>query len=378
MKSKVLYSLLAILMIMAGCSNEGKKKASHDNHDAGRLEYAENLFIEEGDEFTVVTLRNPWDTTKTLQKYVLVPRETALPPNLPDGKVIRIPVKNALVCSSIHSGLINELGAGMAIGGVCNARYVTDSILSSRISSGNIMDCGEDTNPDVEKIVKLSPEIIMVSTFDGGDRNAKLAQLGVPVVECADYMENSALGQAEWMRFYGMLFGKATEAQERFDTISARYNKLKETASATGKRPRILLDRIYGQSWSVPGGESTISKLITDAGGENPFSRIKKSGGVQMSPEKVLAEAGDADIWLIRYNQNNEKNLPELSRDAAVNSQFKAFKKGDVYGCNTRYVPFFDQTPFNPHLLLEDMIKIFHPGILPGDTTLRYFKKMDI
>ena len=95
-----------------------------------------------------------------------------------------------------------------------------------------------------------------------------------------------------------------------------------------------------------------------------------------MAPEKVLMEAGDADVWLVRYNQKSEKTLPELSRDAPVNSQFKAFKRGEVYGCNTQYIPFFDETPFHPDLLLEDLSRIFRSvgGEEPENT--RYFRKM--
>ena len=46
-------------------------------------------------------------------------------------------------------------------------------------------------------------------------------KLNIPIIECADYMETSALGRAEWMRFYGLLFGEAQKA----DSLFARWKK---------------------------------------------------------------------------------------------------------------------------------------------------------
>ena len=324
----------------------------------------------------IATVRNPWDTAKTLQRYILIPRGMEIPEGLPKGAVVRVPVEKALVYSSLHAGLIDDLGAAKGIGGVCNGRFITDPGLRERIKQGEVTDCGEGMNPDMEKIIHLHPDLIMLSPFENNDRYGKVAQMGIPVIECADYMETSALGQAEWMKFYGLLFGKGEEARERFDSIAGRYNDFKAEAARREYHPKVIMDQVYGQSWSVPGGESTMGRLIEDAGGVNPFARYKQSGGVPLAPEKVLAEAGDADIWLVRYNQGSEKSLQELSRDAAVNSQFKAFKLKNVYGCNTGQIPFFDETPFHPDMLLEELMKLFEKP--DGDPHgLRYFKRME-
>ena len=111
------------------------------------------------------------------------------------------------------------------------------------------------------------------------------------------------------------------------------------------------------------GGVSTMGRLIEDAGGINPFASYERSGSVPLAPEKVLAEAHDADVWFVRYNQEKDKSLRELGNDAPVNSQFKAFKDGRVYGCNTRYVNFYEETPFHPDLILEDMVHLMHPEL---------------
>ncbi len=381
------FCLLFALSSLSSCSggkgrDGGAGKGDFAETAGGEMDsllYAKNLRIEKfipsqgganeserekggnGDsgDIYIATVRNPWDTVKRMERYILVPKGMDIPQGLPEGTVVRVPVDRALVYSSLHGGLIKDLGAAQAIGGVCNARYITDKSLRERIAKGEVADCGEGMNPDIEKIIQLHPEAILLSPFENNDRYGKVTQMGIPIIECADYMETTPLGQAEWMKFYGLLFGKGEEARQRFEGIASRYNEIKAEASKNPRKPKVMMDAVYSGSWSVPGGESTMGRLIEDAGGINPFAGYRQSGGVPLAPERVLKEAGDADIWLLRYNQGRDKTLAELGRDAPVNSQFKAFREGAVYGCNTAEIPFFDETPFHPDWLLEEMAGIF-------------------
>lgn len=61
--------------------------------------------------------------------------------------------------------------------------------------------------PDIERIIALKPETILLSPFENSGGYGKLDKLHIPIIEAADYMESSPLGRAEWMKFYGMLFG---------------------------------------------------------------------------------------------------------------------------------------------------------------------------
>lgn len=382
MKVGKVLSHLAILMAvmpmaaLVSCGGSHKSSLNVSPGEEIKLRYAENLKIEEHPDFTEVTVQNPWDTVKTLQKYLLVARDSVLPANLPEGTVVRTPVNNALVYSTVHSGLISELGSVDAIGGVCNADYIYDTELKKRLSSGKIANCGNSMSPDIERILKLRPDVIMLSPFENNDKYAKVGELGIPIIECADYMETSPLGRAEWVRFYGLLFGNREESEKMFSETENEYLRLKGLAAEAGTRPTVLTDQRYGQVWNVPGGESTHGRLIEDAGGRNPFATYRQSGSIALAPEKVLGMAHDADIWFVRYNQDKEKDLAELAKDAPVNSQFKAYKEGNVYGCNTRKVALYEETPFHPDRVLRDMIIFIHPGLLGEDAKPIYYHKM--
>lgn len=369
----IAVSLMLCVAFLVSCGG-GHSRASETSGEPVEMHWAEHLTIVENPGYTEVTVRNPWDTVRTLQRYLLVDRDSVMPDNLPQGTVIRTPVSNALVYSTVHNGLITELGAIDAIGGVCNAEYIYDPELTSRISSGRIADCGISMSPDLEKIIKLHPEVIMLSPFENNDKYAKVGDLGIPILECADYMETSPLGRAEWIKLYGKLFGEEERAESMFSSTEAEYLRLKERAASAETRPKVIIDQRYGQVWNVPAGNSTTGILIEDAGGVNPFSRFAQSGSIALAPEKVLGEAHDADIWFVRYNQKDEKSLAELAADAPVNSRFKAYREGNVYGCNTRYVNYYEGTPFHPDRLLRDMVILMHPGLLEDEQTVFYHK----
>lgn len=372
---RIFLTLFIVVAFLASCRGSHASSSAEEGNKAVPLKYAENLTIKEFPDYTEVTVRNPWDTLKILQKYILVERDSAMPKNLPQGTLVKIPLTNALVYSTVHNSLISELGAMNAIGGICNSKYVNDKELKARLASGKIVDCGVSLSPDLEKIIKLNPQVIMLSPFENNDKYAKVGELGIPIIECADYMETSALGRAEWVRFYGLLFGKQDVADKMFADTESNYLKLKEMITGLAIKPKVIIDQRYGQVWNVPGGVSTMGRLIEDAGGINPFAYYKQSGSVPLAPEKVLAEAHDADIWFVRYNQEKEKTMKELGNDAPVNSQFKAYKNRRVYGCNTRYIDFYEETPFHPDRLLEDMISAMHPE-LSNHTTHHYYHLM--
>ena len=376
---KRLWSLMTLILVvafLAGCKGSHASSSEKTEGREMKLKYAENLTLEEFPGYVAATVRNPWDTTKTLQKYILVRRDSAMPANLPAGTVVRVPVTNALVYSTVHNSLISEFGSADAIGGICNSKYVNDKELQRRLASGDIVDCGVSMSPDLEKIIKLNPQVIMLSPFENNDKYAKVGELGIPIIECADYMETSALGRAEWVRFYGMLFGKSEKADSMFADTESNYLRMKVAAANAPDKPKVIIDQRYGQVWNVPGGVSTMGRLIEDAGGVNPFASHRQSGSVPLAPEKVLAVAHDADIWFVRYNQEKDKSMQELASDAPVNSQFKAFKDGNVYGCNTRYVDFYEETPFHPDRLLGEMISAMYPGLLTDTVVRHYYHRM--
>ena len=86
-----------------------------------------------------------------------------------------------------------------------------------------------------EKIIDLRPDAIMLSPFENSGGYGRVGKLGVPVIECADYMETSPLGRAEWLRFYGLLVGQEQRGDSLFAQIEKEYLALKDLAAQIGR-----------------------------------------------------------------------------------------------------------------------------------------------
>lgn len=366
--------LLTILLSAYACTATKNPVAEGKSVE---IKHAGLLRITEGEGYILATITNPWDTAKVLHSYVLVPADKELPSNLPKGDVIRTPLKKAVVTSSVHCSLINELGAYSAIGAVCDKDYIYLAKLKEDIANGKVADVGSSMTPNIEKIIDLSPDAILVSPYENSGSYDKLGTLSIPLIECADYMEEGALARAEWIRFYGLLFGRETVADSIFADVEKSYNELKNKVKDCKEHaPKLLAEKRMGNTWYVPGGNSTMGLLYSDAGADYLFAQEKKTGSLEMSPEKVFDASGDAEIWLLKYNQPTDLTLQQLADEWDAYTRIPAYNNKKVYGCNLSNSLFYEETPFHPELLLKDLVSILHPAVLPGYQA-KYYRKLE-
>lgn len=375
---KILLSAYIVtwVLLLSACGGGSKTSSLQAEGDTVRMKYSSLLQIVKHADYTVVTIRNPWDTLKVLHTYLLADREKPLPEHLPEGTVVRTPLQKSVIYSSVHCSLWSELDELKGIGGVCGLEYIKLPQIQEGCRNGSIVNVGNSMNPDIERIIDLRPDAILLSPFENSGGYGRVGKLNIPIIECADYMETSALGRAEWMRLYGLLLGKEAQADSLFAGIEKEYLTLtKQVKSQNLKRPTVISEMKNSSAWYIPGGNSTMGRLYQDAGADYVFAYLSNSGSVPLAFETVFDRGGNADIWLIKYNQPQDKTYSELERDYAPYARFKAFQDRKVYGCNTNHVPFYEESPFHPELLLKDLIKIFHPELLP-DYDLKYFSNL--
>lgn len=373
MKQFILF--IFSLLFLSACGGGSKTSSASTEGDTIALRYAGNLSLTEYEDYTIAKLRNPWDTVHTLHTYILVDKDKQVPADLPEGTLVRTPLSKVVIYSSVHCSLINQLGAFSSIGGVCDLQYIKLPEVQEGCRNGSIVDAGNGMNPDIEKIIDMHPDGILLSPFENSGGYGRIEKLNVPIIECADYMETSALGRAEWMRFYGLLFGKTQQADVLFAEVEKEYNALKELVAVLSSAPSVISELKNGSAWYIPGGKSTSARLYADAGANYVFAYDEHSGSVPLAFETVFDKGENADFWLIKYNQATDKTYKELQKDYAPYAGFRAFKEKNIYACNTNNVPLYEEFPFHPEWLLKDLIKIFHPSLLE-DHQLRYFTKL--
>lgn len=360
--------LLSLLLLSCGGKQE---RVIGDVASLDSVRYATGFTVTGQDGYTIAEVVNPWDSSKILQRYILINREQPMPASLPQGTVIRIPVKNIAVYGAVHIAMVDLLGELDKVIGVCEPEYINSPVIREGIRNGSITDLGQAVSPNVEKIIDSNTEMIIASPFQNSGYGG-VEKLGIPIVEGADYMENSPLGRAEWIRFYGLLFDQVKLADSLFRETEQRYNELKALTGAIVNKPTVLPEKRYGATWFVPAGESYMAQLYADAGADYIFKDTPGGGSLPLSFESVLDQAIHVDLWLIKYHNATDLTYRDLRREYTPYEHFDAFKNRTIFGSNSAKVSYYEETPIHPDYLLEDLVKIFHPELLP-DYDLRYF-----
>ncbi len=378
----LLPCLTLLMFILSSCSGQQSGRTI-DGGDTLRMEYSELLTIVRCDSYTTVDIANPWHKGSVLHRYVLVDKTSdADAKTLPEGTVVRIPLERSVTFSSVHAALLRELGREDAIAGMADVVYLTDGRMIERVRNGRVRDVGMSANPDIESLIDLSPDALLVSPFENSGGYGKLEQMGMPLIECADYMETSPLGRAEWMRFYGLLYGAETTADSLFAAVDSSYNALSALAASSKERPTIVMDKMTGTTWYMPGGRSTIGRMLTDAATTYTFASDSSSGSLALNFETVLDRCGNSDIWLFRHSSATPMTYYTLLSAHHRYDQLRPFREHRCYGCNVSRNGFFEETSFRPDLLLRDIITIAHPDIaiahpeIIREDSLRYFNKL--
>lgn len=374
-KSSV-HSLILSLLLVLLCPS-CQRQAAHGadaTADSVTFSHATLLHIYTGRGYRLVVIDNPWHPGEVLHRYVMVPRKDSLPADLPEGTLLRTPLRRLTAGTSVIAVLMDELGALDHVAGICDLQYVISPRVRDAVKAGKIQDIGLSANINVERLMASGCDALMLSPYDRVDYGAVTAS-GLPIIECADYMEVSPLARAEWVRWYGMLVGEEERADSLYRKVAADYETLRRRAARLQRRPTVFVDLMTSGIWYQPGGNSTVGQLIKDAGASYVFGNNSQKGSVGMTMESVYAGAHDADIWLIKYGGQSDLTYSALRDDDERYSCFGAWQQRHIWGCNLLRHAYFEQGAFHPERILGDMISICHPQLMPG-YRLQYFSPL--
>lgn len=375
------------VMMLASCGNGSRQYTGTQNdsidEDGIILEdsiidrkiqpqYAEGFKVETLSEgVRLVEIRDPQSSWSGSYKFALVSRDADLKNIDPSYTVIRVPISKTLCMTTLQLSNFICLGAFDKVTGITSSRYLFNEEIKRRIEEGKMMRIGIEGNFDNETIIAANPDIILISPFKRGGY-AALKDVGIPLVPHLGYKEISPLGQAEWIKFIGMLIGKESLAITVFDGIAERYNHLRALAAGQEKRPMVLSGEMRGGNWYAVGGKSFLAMLFHDAGADYFLKNDSTSGGMNLDYETVYSQAVHAEYWRIVNSHNGKYSYDVLKESDARYSDFDAFKKKGVIYCNMREKPFYEAMPVEPDEVLADLIAVFHPALLPGHKAKYY------
>lgn len=383
--NKYLAGCCLVALLMASCASKGNKQEKAT--DTTQLQqtvtaesriqvvpqYAEGFQLTYKEGYVLVDIHDPQNEESFHFLYALVPRGTK-PEGVPaDYARIETPVRSAICMTSLQLSNFIKLGAEDKVVGITSTRHLFNPTVNKQLEEGKTAKIGIEGNFDNEVIMSINPDLILISPFKRGGYET-MKDIGIPLIPHLGYKEMTPLGQAEWIKFVGLLLGMEQEANGKFSAIENRYNELKALTDGgeVKKRPVVFSGEIHGGNWYAVGGKSFLAQLFKDAGADYFLKDDDRSGGVTLDFETVYNQADEADYWRIVNSYPGTYSYKALQDQDPRYADFRAFKEKGVIYCNMREKPFYESMPTEPELVLADLLHIFHPDLLPEHKPVYY------
>lgn len=371
----VLLSML--LLVAASCTQSGGNSALPQGERIYTPRYAHGFAIDTiaALEGTLITVTDPWQGADGSTSQLLITDRREQVPSTYTGQVIAPCPQRIAVMSSTHVAIIEELDAAGRIKGVSGKQFIASRSFAA--ACPDVADLGYEGNVDYELLASLRPDLVLLYSVSGPSvMEPKLRELGIPYIYIADYLEQSPQGKAEWLVAVGHIMGLRDRAIEHFEPIPLRYNAIKEQVAVLDSAPAVMLNIPYRDVWYMPGSDTYMVRLITDAGGNYLCHHDKEIKPIDI--EQALTLANRADVWL---NVGDLTTLDQLTRQYPLFATSRCVATGQVYNNNHRATPgggndFFESATVHPDIVLRDLVNIFHPGLLECDT-LVYYRKLE-
>ena len=336
---------------------------------------AEKFAVEYHSHYKVVSVRDAYDGATSFD-YVLVQCGTPAPlaADFADGtQFIEVPTGDIITLSTTQLPALSQLGLLDHLVGVDSAFYISTTEVVNAVADGQVTEVGFGAQINIELVLSLEPQIVMSYGYNPAtDAHPVLLDAGIFTALDASWRELSPLGRAEWLKFIALFYNREAAATEHYDAIVSEYTAARQlAASVTGlDRPRVLTNSFlgYADAWFIPGDDTYVGRLIRDAGGSLLLAEEGSTANQGLSFEFVYEGGLSADVWLVEtFGVSTQAEL--LALDSRF-GDFAAFQSGNVWNNNADENAnggnnYFEWGVTNPQLVLQDLVAIFHPDLLP-------------
>ena len=376
---RITFFILISCSLFFGCDSSKEKNNTNNNSSLSIIElnYAKGFEIQQAENYKVITLKNTWKGESTPYQYVLYKNEK--PQGFEGATFIKIPIKSIVCFSLTHLAFIDKLAELNSIKGLSGCDYVSNETVINKIKNNEIKEIGSSQLVNYELLIDLKPNLVMTFGIDETANNQlnKFKTIGLNVVLNSEYMENHPLGKAEWIKFVAAFYDKDSLAEAIYNDIETNYNKLIAVVKRTDKKPTVFVGMPWNGAWYLAGGKSFQAQLFNDAGADYLWSENTETSSFIVDKEVIIEKALNADYWI---NLNAFNSVDEVTNVDAKLKAFRSVKSGNIYNNNLKVNTangndYWESGVINPHLVLADLIKIFHPNLIEHE--LVYYKRLE-
>lgn len=370
--------LILVAILLTGCSAVPVSlgPSTPERKEIPGLTWESSMELEYATEFTVDYYAGGYALIEVMGdcRYLVVPEGNEVPKDLDgDIKILRQPLDTIYLQATSAMALfdrIDGLDAIRLVGTRKEGWYVEGAVKA--MEEGKMLFSGSYSQPDYELMVEEGCNLAIESTMilHAPKVREMIEQLGIPVfVEHASY-EKHPLGRTEWVKVYGVMLDKETEAEAFFKTQTEAIRQFRDLEN-TGKTVAFFYLSSNG-SVNVRATSDYVPKMIEIAGGTYVFTDTSdpdsKRSSISLTMEEFYNTAVGADYLI--YNSAIDDpiySLDDLIAKDSLFADFKAVKSGDVW-CTGKYL--FQATDITGELIVD-----FH-HMLTGQEDMQFLYKL--
>ena len=372
------YTFLLLLLILVSCKKETVNKKVESTKKT-TIKYAKGFDIVEENGFKKLIIKSAYKGSNEIYEYKVYNKSSSKNLNDLDKKIIQVPVKEIIVTSTTHIPMVELLKEEKSIIGFPFSRYVSSEKTRQLIDLGKIKEIGKENALNTEILLDLQPELIVGYSVSSADKSLSTIQKsGINVIYNGDWLEETPLGRAEWIKFFGVLFDKEQLADSIFNVIENNYLEAKKIALKSTKQQTVLSGAIMSKDiWNLPAGDSFVAQFLEDANVNYLWKNTKGKGSLSLSFESVFEKGVNADYWIAPGYFSSKEQMLSSNK---LYKKFTTFKEDKIYSPSikkgkTGGIIYYELAPTRPDLVLKDIIKITNPELLPN-YKFTFFEKM--
>ena len=371
------YFILLLIIFAFSCKKE-ILKIDKKTTSKSTIKYAKGFDIINENGIKKLIIKSAYQNSQDVFEYEIHEKKSN---TIIDYKriVIKVPVEKIVVTSTTHIPMVELLNEESSIIGFPYAKYVSSEKTRKLIDAGNITEIGKESSLNTEILLDLQPELVVGYSVSSADKSLTTVQkAGIPVIYNGDWLEETPLGRAEWIKFFGVLFDKENQADSIFNTIENNYLEAKKIALKSNKKQTILSGAIMSKDiWNLPAGDSFVAQFLKDANLNYLWKNSKGKGSLSLSFESVFDTGRNADFWIAPGYFSSKEQLLQSNQ---IYAEFTAFKNNKIFTPSTKKgetggVIYYELAPTRPDLVLKDIIKITNSNLLPN-YKLTFFERM--
>ena len=375
MKNLNFILVLFFLTLTISCKKEIVNVHKNSQSESS-IKYAKGFDIIDNHGIKKLIIKSAYQKSKEVSEYIIKNKSGN---SSSIENTIYTPIQKIVVTSTTHIPMVELLNEETSIIGFPYAKYVSSEKTRKLIDNGKIKEIGKETSLNTEILLDLQPELVVGYSVSSADKSlTTVKRAGINVIYNGDWLEETPLGRAEWIKFFGILFNKEKQADSIFKVIESNYLEAKKIALKSTNKPTILSGAIMSKDiWNLPAGESFVAQFIKDANLNYLWQDTKGKGSLSLSFESIFDKGQNADYWISPGYFSTKEQLLQSNK---IYAEFDAFKNDKIYTSTikkgkTGGIIYFELAPTRPDLVLKDFIKITNPDLLPN-YKMTFFEKM--